>query len=45
MRKFGERGSTWWYDSGSGWDGGDKGGIGVLFLRRALSDCIVSVSE
>ena len=46
-----EMGSTWCYDGGGGWngwggqDGWDKGGVGVLSLREASRDCIVSVSE
>ena len=51
MRGFEERGSAWWYDGGSGWnvgsgwDSGDKSSVGVLFLRRASSNWIISVSE
>ena len=51
MRGFWERGSAWWYNGGGGWDiwngwnYGDESGIGVLFLGRASSDWIISVSE
>ena len=50
-RGSGRWGSTWWYDGGGGWDdwGGrdslDEGGVGVLSLRRASRDYIVSVSK
>ena len=51
MRRFGARGSTWWYDSRGGWDdwggwdSGDESGIRVLSLRRALNNCIISISK
>ena len=50
-RGSGRWGSAWWYDSGGGWDGWgrgdgwDEGDVGVLSLRRASRDSIVSISK